>query len=135
MKVKDVMHKGVDWVSPETPISELAKLMQVSVEYWAGIESLAARCRSQTLANLIGAQDFDSGITGENAVQLGLGTVVVVGVSDHDGIHIGNIFHGFGVDARVHNQAVVIDNNFEAGVAMFNDAHGPNLVLFPWSST
>ena len=28
MKVKDVMHKGVDWVSPETPITELAKLMQ-----------------------------------------------------------------------------------------------------------
>ena len=27
MKVKDVMHKGVDWVSPETPVSELAKLM------------------------------------------------------------------------------------------------------------
>jgi len=27
MKVKDVMHKGVDWVSPDTPISELAKLM------------------------------------------------------------------------------------------------------------
>jgi CBS domain-containing protein len=28
MKVKDVMHKGVDWVSPDTPASELAKLMQ-----------------------------------------------------------------------------------------------------------
>ncbi|HKU08736.1 MAG TPA: CBS domain-containing protein [Bradyrhizobium sp.] len=28
MKVKDVMHKGVDWVSPETPIAEIAKLMQ-----------------------------------------------------------------------------------------------------------
>jgi len=27
MKVKDVMHKGVDWVAPETPIAELAKLM------------------------------------------------------------------------------------------------------------
>ena len=27
MKVKDVMHKGVDWVSPDTPITELAKLM------------------------------------------------------------------------------------------------------------
>ena len=27
MKVKDAMHKGVDWVSPDTPISELAKLM------------------------------------------------------------------------------------------------------------
>jgi len=27
MKVKDVMHKGVDWVGPETPIAELAKLM------------------------------------------------------------------------------------------------------------
>jgi CBS domain-containing protein len=27
MKVKDAMHKGVDWVSPETPVSELAKLM------------------------------------------------------------------------------------------------------------
>ena len=28
MKVKDVMHKGVDWVSPDTPIAELAKLMR-----------------------------------------------------------------------------------------------------------
>ena len=27
MKVKDVMHKGVDWVSPETPVIEIAKLM------------------------------------------------------------------------------------------------------------
>ena len=28
MKVKDVMHKGVDWVNPNTPITELAKLMR-----------------------------------------------------------------------------------------------------------
>jgi len=28
MKVKDAMHKGVDWVSPETPVIELAKLMR-----------------------------------------------------------------------------------------------------------
>lgn len=28
MKVKDAMHKGVDWVSPDTPIPELAKLMR-----------------------------------------------------------------------------------------------------------
>jgi CBS domain-containing protein len=28
MKVKDVMHKGVDWVGPNTPIAELAKLMR-----------------------------------------------------------------------------------------------------------
>ena len=27
MKVKEVMHKGVEWVGPETPITELAKLM------------------------------------------------------------------------------------------------------------
>jgi CBS domain-containing protein len=27
MKVKDAMHKGVDWVSPETSVTELAKLM------------------------------------------------------------------------------------------------------------
>ena|SRR5579862_2424473 len=27
MKVKDAMHKGVDWVSPETPVTEIAKLM------------------------------------------------------------------------------------------------------------
>ncbi len=27
MKVKDAMHKGVDWVNPDTPIAELAKLM------------------------------------------------------------------------------------------------------------
>jgi hypothetical protein len=23
MKVKDAMHKGVDWVSPDTPVTEL----------------------------------------------------------------------------------------------------------------
>src|SRR6476646_7278609 len=28
MKVKDAMHKGVDWVSPNTPITEIAKLMR-----------------------------------------------------------------------------------------------------------
>jgi CBS domain-containing protein len=28
MKVKEVMHKGVDWVSPTTPVTELAKLMR-----------------------------------------------------------------------------------------------------------
>jgi len=28
MKVKDSMHKGVDWVSPDTPLTELAKLMR-----------------------------------------------------------------------------------------------------------
>ena len=28
MKVKDVMHKGVEWVGPETPVIELAKLMR-----------------------------------------------------------------------------------------------------------
>jgi CBS domain-containing protein len=28
MKVKEVMHKGVDWVGPDTPITELAKLMR-----------------------------------------------------------------------------------------------------------
>jgi CBS domain-containing protein len=28
MKVKDVMHKGVDWVGPDTPVSALAKLMR-----------------------------------------------------------------------------------------------------------
>jgi CBS domain-containing protein len=28
MKVKDAMHRGVAWVSPETPIAELAKLMR-----------------------------------------------------------------------------------------------------------
>jgi len=27
MKVKEAMHKGVDWVSPDTPIAEIAKLM------------------------------------------------------------------------------------------------------------
>lgn len=27
MKVKEAMHKGVEWVAPETPITELAKLM------------------------------------------------------------------------------------------------------------
>ena len=27
MKVKDVMHKGADWVGPDTPVIELAKLM------------------------------------------------------------------------------------------------------------
>jgi CBS domain-containing protein len=28
MKVKDAMHKGVEWVGPETPIAELARLMR-----------------------------------------------------------------------------------------------------------
>src|SRR5215831_12771600 len=28
MKVKDAMHKGVDWVGPDTPVIELAKLMR-----------------------------------------------------------------------------------------------------------
>ena len=28
MKVRDAMHKGVDWVSPNTPVTELAKLMR-----------------------------------------------------------------------------------------------------------
>jgi CBS domain-containing protein len=28
MKVKDAMHKGVDWVSPDTPVVDLAKLMR-----------------------------------------------------------------------------------------------------------
>jgi CBS domain-containing protein len=28
MKVKEAMHKGVDWVSPDTPIVEIAKLMR-----------------------------------------------------------------------------------------------------------
>jgi CBS domain-containing protein len=28
MKVKEVMHKGVDWVSPDTPLTEVAKLMR-----------------------------------------------------------------------------------------------------------
>jgi CBS domain-containing protein len=28
MKVKEAMHKGVDWVSTDTPVTELAKLMR-----------------------------------------------------------------------------------------------------------
>ena len=28
MKVKEAMHKGVNWVSPDTPIAELAKMMR-----------------------------------------------------------------------------------------------------------
>jgi CBS domain-containing protein len=28
MKVKDAMHKGVDWVSPDTPVTEIARLMR-----------------------------------------------------------------------------------------------------------
>ena len=27
MRVKDAMHKGVEWVSPDTSVIELAKLM------------------------------------------------------------------------------------------------------------
>ena len=27
-EVKEAMHKGVDWVSPDTPVTELAKLMR-----------------------------------------------------------------------------------------------------------
>jgi CBS domain-containing protein len=28
MKVKDAMHKGVEWVGPDTPVTEVAKLMR-----------------------------------------------------------------------------------------------------------
>ena len=28
MKVKEAMHKGVDWVGPDTPVTDLAKLMR-----------------------------------------------------------------------------------------------------------
>jgi CBS domain-containing protein len=28
MKVKDAMHKGVEWVGPDTPVTEIAKLMR-----------------------------------------------------------------------------------------------------------
>ena len=28
MKVKEVMHKGVDWVAPDTPVTDIAKLMR-----------------------------------------------------------------------------------------------------------
>ena len=28
MKVKEVMHKGIDWVGPDTPVTDLAKLMR-----------------------------------------------------------------------------------------------------------
>jgi CBS-domain-containing membrane protein len=28
MKVKDAMHRGVEWVGPDTPITELARLMR-----------------------------------------------------------------------------------------------------------
>lgn len=28
MRVKEVMHKGVDWVAPDTPVTEIAKLMR-----------------------------------------------------------------------------------------------------------
>ncbi|MEE9359607.1 MAG: CBS domain-containing protein, partial [Hyphomicrobium sp.] len=28
MKVKHAMHKGVEWVGPDTPVTELAKLMR-----------------------------------------------------------------------------------------------------------
>jgi CBS domain-containing protein len=28
MKVKEAMHKGVDWVAPDTPLAHLAKLMR-----------------------------------------------------------------------------------------------------------
>jgi CBS domain-containing protein len=28
MKVKEAMHKGVEWVGPDTPLNELAKLMR-----------------------------------------------------------------------------------------------------------
>ena len=28
MKVKDVMHKGAEWVSPQTPLSKVAQLMK-----------------------------------------------------------------------------------------------------------
>jgi CBS domain-containing protein len=27
MKVKEAMHRGVEWVGPDTPVTEIAKLM------------------------------------------------------------------------------------------------------------
>ena len=33
MKVKDVMHKGVDWVSPDTPITGRTPLLQVDNQF------------------------------------------------------------------------------------------------------
>jgi CBS domain-containing protein len=30
MKVKDAMHRGVEWVGPDTPVTELAKLMRTN---------------------------------------------------------------------------------------------------------
>ncbi len=41
MKVKDAMHKGVDWVSPDTPVTELAKLM---CEHDIGSIPIGLRC-------------------------------------------------------------------------------------------
>ena len=41
MKVKDAMHKGVDWVSPDTPVNELAVslvVMQLSLLSVCGLE-------------------------------------------------------------------------------------------------
>ena len=29
MKVKEVMHRGVEWVGPDTPLTEIAKLMRL----------------------------------------------------------------------------------------------------------
>ncbi|HWK66090.1 MAG TPA: CBS domain-containing protein [Rhizobiaceae bacterium] len=29
MKVKDAMHRGAEWVSPDTPVTELARLMRM----------------------------------------------------------------------------------------------------------
>ena len=40
MIVKEAMHRGVDWVSPDTPIAELAKLMR---EHDIGAPSRLAR--------------------------------------------------------------------------------------------
>jgi CBS domain-containing protein len=28
MKVKEVMHRGVEWVDPDTPVADLARLMR-----------------------------------------------------------------------------------------------------------
>ena len=47
MKVKDIMHRGVEWVEPQTPIAEIARKMH---RHWGcrpAVLGLSYECRGK----------------------------------------------------------------------------------------
>jgi hypothetical protein len=55
MKAKEAMHKGVEWVGPYTPATELAKLMRNHDQSRATPKSWGARARAhETSAYALG---------------------------------------------------------------------------------